>query len=132
MTTTAQRTALVMSTATLEALALRAGIHGQRVDAKQLLAAIDSREAEGMNWRVRCDEPALSFIRGHAPEIAQLWPEVFGAVKVPRAATISQVIEAIGQTVAGIESDGHALRLQFESGDALLIGATGQLDWLAA
>lgn len=130
--TTDQRTALVMRTATMNDLWLRAGLYAKRVDAQQLLAAIRGREASGIGWRVRCDAPALDFIREHAPEHAARWPEVFGLVRVPRAATISEAMAMIGQTVAGIESDGRGLRLVFESGDALLIAEDGGLDWRAA
>jgi hypothetical protein len=133
MTTTDQRTALIMSHHILNDLWLRAGIYSQCVDAQQLMAAIRGREAAGdWGWRVRCDEPALAFIREHAPELTRLWPAVFGQVAVPRVATISQALAMIGQTVAGIESDGRGLRLVFESGDALLIAEDGDLDWRAA
>lgn len=132
MTITDQRTALVMSHDTLNDLWLLAGIYAQREDAQQLMAAIRGREASGIGWRVRCDGPALDFIRKQAPEHAARWPEVFGPVAVPRVATISEAVAMVGQTVAGIESDGRGLRLVFESGDALLIGENGDLDWRAA
>jgi hypothetical protein len=132
VTTIDQRVALVMGGDTLNDLWLRASIYLPRVDAQQLMAAIRGREASGECWRVRCDEPALSFIREHAPELMRLWPAVFGDAPVPRVATISQAMAMVGQTVAGIESDGHGLRIVFESGDALLIAEDGDLDWRAA
>lgn len=132
MTTTDQRTRLLMSTATLNDLWLRASVYGQRVDAKQVMAAIRGRVLLPRGeWRVYCDEPALTFIREQAPDLARLWPAVFGDVPVPRAATLAAFAhEAIGQTVAGVEVDGQAVRVVFESGATLV--ATGDVDWRGA
>lgn len=134
MSTTTDRTNLTMSMATFDELYIRAQVPqpAQERDARALRRALTASEVIAGRVHVACCPAALRFVREAAPEIARRWPAVFGDVDVPRAATISQVCGAIGQTVAGIESDGDSLRLVFESGDALLIGVDGALDWRGA
>ncbi len=135
MTTTDQRTQLVMSKATLHALSARASLVPPGTPGRRALdAAIARRESLSFGrWRVPCDEPALAFIREHAPEIARMWPAVFGDVAVPRAATIIEIANrAPGQVVAGLTVINGQLRLSFESGDALLIGREARIEWRTA
>lgn len=135
MSTTTNRTNLIIDAATFDTLYALSQIppNGREDDARALRKALTtSTQASPSTWRVACDEAALRYIRERAPEVAARWPAVFGEVEVPRAATISQVCAAIGQTVAGIESDGEGLRLVFASGDALLIRPDGALDWRQA
>lgn len=96
-------------------------------------ALTDCEPAEGGRVRVRCDHAALDFIRSSAPLIARRWPAVFGEVRVPRLHLLAALAAQMpGQVVAGVEAGQGALRLQFESGDALLIAADGTLDWRAS
>lgn len=134
MSTTTDRTNLVMDLTTFDDLYMRASIpHPQWIrEARALRRALTASKVSNGRVRVACGPAGLAFIRTQAPQIARRWPAVFGDVVVPRAATISEVCDAIGRTVAGIESDGESLRLAFESGDALLIGADGALDWRGA
>lgn len=131
----AHRTQLVMSIATFDELYMRAQIPPRPsldAGARALRRALTWSEVAGAQVRVSCDPAALDFIREAAPEIAQRWPAVFGGVDVPRGVVVAQLAEAIGQMVAGlvVERDG-TVRLAFESGAALLIGADGALEWSA-
>lgn len=135
VSTTEQRTQLVMSTATLNALSLCATtVPTGLVGAQAMLRALRHREdALAGRWRVPCEPLALDFIREQAPEIARLWPEVFGDVPVPGPATIIEIAtEAPGQVVSGVMVIDGRVRLAFESGDALLIGSTVEIDWRPA
>ncbi len=138
MTTTDQRTQLVMSEATFSALMVRAQIRAGDFGADSLMRALRlARQVLDAGpdgkWRVACDTAALAFVREHAPEIARMWPAVFGDVAVPAAATIIEIAtQAPGQIVAGLTVIDGQVRLSFESGDALLIGREARIDWRPA
>jgi hypothetical protein len=138
-TDTETRVSLMMSAATRDDLYLRAATAAAPDErAASLLRAIARQELAGTaraaEWRIRCDSFALAFIREETPEVARNWPAVFGDVPVPRSHILALIgAGAPGQTVAGVHLDGTGMvRLEFESGDALIVDGNGALDWRPA
>lgn len=129
------RTQLVMSARTSEDLLIRAHVPtaGCAAGARALQHALLWRvPLDDGRVRVHCDRTALAFILQAAPDIARKWPAIFGDVDVPREYTLTQIAGAAGQTVSGVQIQGASVRLDFASGDALLIGEDGAIDWRAA
>lgn len=130
-------TPLLMSVGTFDELWLRAQFPGtasatMQARARAMRAALAASEhATATTVRVRCCAVALAFISDCAPDIARSWPAVFGGdVDVPRALVLIDIAgHAIGQTVAGVLLEADSLRVDFESGDALVVAADGRLDW---
>lgn len=125
---------LVMSQATRDDLLVRAAValaNDARADAL-MRALVTSEEIKG-DYTATCDEAALAFIRDAAPEVARHWPAVFGEVQVPRAHLLVVIgHNAVGQRVAGVHIDrAGGMRIEFESGDALLLNGVGDVDWQA-
>lgn len=137
--TTTEATPLLMSVGTFDELWLRAQFPGTasaqtQARARAMRAALAASEAvTATSVRVSCCATALAFIADCAPDLARAWPAVFGDdLDVPRALVLIEIASrAVGQTVAGVLLEADCLRVDFESGDALVVAPDGRLDWRA-
>ncbi len=134
----AERTRLTMSPATFDELCARS--EAAVMDAFPALPVNGASELRhALRWHstpaegritVECPAAALRFIQSEAPQLAARWPEVFGHLGASGAVLPSDVLDAFGQRVAGVEAGGgERLRLTFTSGDALVVGVDGSIDW---
>ncbi len=127
----AEMTRLTMSPATFDELCARTDMARTDDGPTALRHALrwHSTAADGQ-VTVQCPPAALRFIQSEAPELAARWPEMFGHLGASGPALPSDVLDAFGQIVAGIEAGGsERLRLTFVSGDALVVGADGSIAW---